>query len=169
MNAINPNSFMPTPPPPPRRSLWRMFPLAVTLSLGFVVVVNSILAWAAISSYPGDAVQDDFGTSNRYDQVLEKATRQAALGWGVQASTESGRPVLVLNGPDGKPLEHASITATALRPLGPPQTMHPTFVEAGPGIYRADEVLPQQGNWDLMLRVAVDGKTLSATRRVLLK
>jgi nitrogen fixation protein FixH len=153
----------------PARTRWRLFPLAMILCLLVVVAVNGVLAWAALSSFPGKAVEDDFGASNRYDQVLEKASRQAALGWVVQARVEDGHAVIDLSGPDGTPLVGATIAATAVRPLGPPQTMDPNFQAIAPGRYRAEAVLPQAGKWDLQLRLAVDGTSYSATRRVLVR
>jgi nitrogen fixation protein FixH len=127
------------------------------------------LAWAALSSFPGKAVDDDFGVSNRYDRVLAQAERQAALGWSVASAIEDGRPVLTLTGKDGSRLENAEIVSVTQRPLGPPETVTQHFVAIGPGRYRADSALSQPGNWDMMLRVVAQGQTLAATRRVTMR
>ena len=149
-----------------RRSNWRWFPWAMVGCLMVVVCVNGVLAWAALSSFPGQAVDDDFGASNRYDRILAQAERQAALGWSVSATIDEGRPMLVLAAKDGTPLEHAEIVSVTQRPLGPPQTTTQHLQAIAPGRYRADTALPQAGNWDMMLRVVADGQTLAATRRV---
>lgn len=153
----------------PARSAWRWFPWAMVGCLGVVVAVNGVLAWAALSSFPGKAVDDDFGVSNRYDRVLAQAERQAALGWSVSAALEGGSPVLTLAAKDGSPLEDAQIVAVTQRPLGPPETVTQHFVAIGPGRYRADSALSQPGNWDMMLHVSVRGQTMAATRRVTMR
>jgi nitrogen fixation protein FixH len=153
----------------PSLSPWRFFPMAALLSLAVVIAVNGLLAYFALSTFPGLAVANDFDTSNRYDQVLEAAQRQAALGWNLQARLEAGHPVLVLIGRDGQGLDAAEIIATAQRPLGPPQTVHPRFVAEGAGRYRADTSLEAPGQWDLLLQVIAYGQTLTATRRVILQ
>ena len=151
------------------RSSWRWFPWALVASLGVVVVANAALGWAAFSSFPGKAVEDDFGASNGYDKVLAAARAQSALGWDLQARVEHGRPVLLLTDRDGRPRDGARIAASAGRPLGPPLSFEPGFVGEGAGVYRAEGSLPSAGNWDLMLRVDLDGKMLAATRRLLLR
>ena len=114
---------------PVSTSSWRWFPLGLFLSMAVVFAVNAVLVWQALDSFPGKAVENDFDTSNNYNEVLDAAQAQAALGWTLQARAESGHPVLVLTGRDGKPLEGARITATARRPLGPPEATHPEFTE----------------------------------------
>jgi nitrogen fixation protein FixH len=151
------------------RSPWRFFPYASVAALGLVVVVNGYMAWSALSTFPGNAVVDDFGTSNRYDKVLETAERQAALGWVVTATLEGGRPVLRLAGHDGAPLTRATVTATVQRPLGPPEQSNPVFADQGGGLYRSDVALPEQGQWELRLRIEQGGHSYTATRRVVLK
>jgi nitrogen fixation protein FixH len=155
----------PLPPPTP----WRFFPLAAIAALGVVVAVNGVLAWAALSSFPGLAVEDDFATSNRYDRILDRASRQAALGWTVEAGAEAGAPVLRLARPDGAPLDGAAIIATAQRPLGPPETAQTGFTGEGGGRYRAAEALGRPGQWELLLSITLDGQTLTATRRIVVK
>jgi nitrogen fixation protein FixH len=147
---------------------WQHFPLFALLSLGVVIIVNGILAYDALSTFPGLAVADDFDASNRYDEVLAKAQRQAALGWTLQTRIESGRPVVVLIARDGHAMDTAQIIATAQRPLGPPQTTEINLVSEGNGVYRADAPLDTPGQWDLALHVSAGGDSLTATRRLIL-
>ena len=155
--------------PGPQRSVWRLFPWAMVGCLLVVVAVNGVLAWAALSSFPGNAVADDFGTSNRYNHILAQAELQAALGWSVTTSMDAGRPVLTLTAKDGTPLDGAAIMSVTQRPLGLPQTVTQHFQAIGPGRYRADIALAQPGNWDMMVRVASQGHVLAVTRRVVLR
>ncbi len=149
------------------RSLWRYMLAATFLWLGLVAIVNGYMVWQAIGSFPGLAVEDDFGTSNRYDQVIAVAEAQSALRWRVTADLADGRPVLHLTGPDGAPLEGAVVTATAERPLGPRLATPTTFTEAAPGRYIADGALTEPGAWDLKLRIVRRTQTMAVTRRVI--
>lgn len=165
------DTIPPLPPkPPPVRSAWRWFPWGVTAALLFVVLVNGGMIWAALSTFPGTAGADGFDLSNHYDRVLDAAARQAALGWRVQASVDAqAYPAITLTDRAGAPLTGARIQAHAERPLGPPEITPLTFQAGSAGLYRAAQALPAPGQWDLQISASVEGKTISATRRVLVR
>src|SRR5690348_6298573 len=108
---------------PRGRSAWRFFPWAVVGAIAVVVAVNAGMVYAAIYSFPGAAEGDEgFALSNHYDVVLERAQREAALGWLVSAQTDdAGRPVVSLTDHAGAALHGATVEATAERPLGAPE------------------------------------------------
>lgn len=161
------------PPPPtsaPARSAWRWFPWAVAAALLFVVLVNGGMIWAALGTFPGIAGSDGFDLSNHYDRVLDVAARQAALGWRVQVSVDAqAHPAIALTDRAGAPLVGARIQAHAERPLGPAEVTTLTFQGTRDGQYRAAQALPASGQWDLLISASVEGKTVSATRRVIVK
>jgi nitrogen fixation protein FixH len=151
------------------KSGWRWFPFASIGALFFVVVVNFGMIYAALHTFPGEYTTANFDTSNRYDQVLDLAARQAALGWTVDASAQSHSPVLRLTGRDGTPLHNAMVSGTALRPLGPRNETQLSFTEGEDGLFHAGTVLNEPGQWDLRLQVAVGGESEAVTRRILVK
>ena len=63
------------------RSAWRFFPWAIIGGMLLVIAVNAGMAWSALHTFPGTAVEDAFDHSNDYDKVLNAAAREAALGW----------------------------------------------------------------------------------------
>ena len=71
-------------------SPWRWFPAGLFLSMAAVFAVNAVLVWQALDSFPGKAVENDFDTSNNYNQVLDAAQAQAALGWKLEARADAG-------------------------------------------------------------------------------
>jgi nitrogen fixation protein FixH len=151
-----------------RNSPWRWFPLAMLTGLGAVVLINAGMVFAAFKSFPGKAGSQDFELSNRYDSVLQRSERDAALGWTIQASTDKARvPVVVLTQRDGTPLRGAVLEGAAGRPLGPAEMQHLTFRELAGGRYVADAGLPEQGQWELTLAASAGGNQLAATRRVI--
>jgi len=157
--------------PPRSRSPWRFFPLGVVLSIGVVVAVNAGMIYAALHTFPGAAGDDaSFALSNHYDTVLEQAQRVAALGWVVMAATDDvGRVVVTLAARDGVPLRAATLTGSAERPLGTPQTYAVRFQEAGHGHYVADAPLPLPGQWDVTLSASVGSNAMAVTRRVIVR
>jgi nitrogen fixation protein FixH len=153
------------------RSLWRFFPLGVVIAMGVVVIVNGGMIYAALSSFPGKAGDDEgFALSNHYDAVLDRAQREAALGWIMEArADDAGRPVLILTDRKGAAMSGASVTALAERPLGAAETRSLRFREASAGHYIAGEALPGAGQWELTLSVSADGHDMAATRRVIVR
>ena len=157
--------------PPGSRSPWRFFPLAVVLSIGGVIAVNAALVYAALQTFPGAAGDDaSFALSNHYDAVLDRAQRVATLGWVVTVvADDAGRVVVTLTARDGVPLDGASLTASAERPLGTPRTYPVRFQEAGQGDYVADTPLPLPGQWDVTLSASVGNNAMAVTRRVIVR
>jgi nitrogen fixation protein FixH len=152
-----------------RNSAWRWFPVASLAALGVVVLINSGMIYAALHTFPGNAADDGFDASNRYNRVLDLAARQAALGWTVDAKAEGNRAVVHVVGRDGQSMPNAMVAATARRPLGPPMTIELTFDEQPGGVWRAEAALPQPGQWELEVKVVDSADTLTVTRRVLVK
>ncbi|HET7879927.1 MAG TPA: FixH family protein [Acetobacteraceae bacterium] len=151
-----------------RPTLWRYFPLAIAAGLGFVVVVNAGMVYAALHSFPGKAGDEGFALSNHYDAVLEREQRANALGWTVAAQIDAaGLPEVRLSGADGAPLRGAVVSASAERPLGASATHALQFRETDAGRYIADTALPSAGQWDLTISVSRDGDDVGATRRLI--
>ena len=118
--------------------------------MGVVIAVNAGMVYLALDGFPGRAGGDGFDLSNHYDQVLDAAQRQAALGWDLRAAPgEAGHAVLTLTDRSGAPLRGARIEATAERPLGAAEATQLVFHDAGAGRYVADAALALPGQWEL--------------------
>jgi nitrogen fixation protein FixH len=155
--------------PDRQNSHWRLYPYAVAACLGVVMVVNFGMAWTALSTFPGVATRDVFNHSNSYDQVLAAAAREAALGWSLQADLQQGRPVVVLAGRDGQPLTGVRLEGSADRPLGADDAVDLAFQPFAPGRFVAGRALDTPGQWELRLIASQDGRTLHATRRLVVR
>jgi nitrogen fixation protein FixH len=146
---------------------WKRFPNYMGLAMGAVVLVNAWFIYAAVTTFPGEAGRDDFGTSNRYNEVLAVAAAQNAIGWSTQASAPAMRPTLIVTSANHAPLAGATITAQAERPIGTAAAATLTFRETTPGRYVAQQALPAPGQWDLMLRISRGNQNIRITRRVI--
>jgi len=145
---------------------WRWFPWYVAGGLGFVMVVNFAMGWAALQTFPGLATTHGFDDSNGYDRVLAAADRQAALGWTVRDSLDGAHPVITVAGRAGAPLAGVRLAATAARPIGEAAPAPLTFHAAGLGRYEADAALAP-GAWDIDLTVTAEGGIYHTTRRLI--
>jgi nitrogen fixation protein FixH len=147
---------------------WRFFPWYVAGGLCVVLLVNAVLVFLAVESFPGLATDHGFNASNHYDSVLAAADRQAALGWTVQDTLADGRPVVALSGRDGAPLAGARLSATAERPIGAAEPVPVAFHATAPGRFEADAPL-EQGKWELDLTVTANGQDYHTVRRLIVK
>ncbi len=145
---------------------WRWFPWYVAGGLGFVMVVNFAMGWAAVHTFPGLATTHGFDDSNGYDRVLVAAERQAALGWTVRDSLDGTHPVITIAGRAGAPLAGVRLAATATRPIGEAAPAPLAFHATGPGRYEANAALAP-GAWDIDLTVTAEGGTFHTTRRLI--
>jgi nitrogen fixation protein FixH len=149
---------------------WRWFPWAIAGAMALVVAVNLGMVYAALHTFPGQAGNDGFDLSNRYDQVIARVERQAALGWTIDARADpAGRTEVALTDSAGAPLTGARIEAVAERPLGAARATRIAFQETAPGRYLADTPLGLPGQWDLSLVADAEGHEVTATRRVVVR
>ena len=151
------------------RSAWRFYPLGVAGCMSVVIAVNFFMAYQALHTVPGKAGGDGFDLSNRYNAVIERVQKEAALGWTMNAvANQERRPVVELTDAHGAPIAGAQLAGSAVRPLGANNTATLAFQEAAPGRYVAAAPLPQEGQWDLMLTATAQGHDITATRRIVI-
>jgi nitrogen fixation protein FixH len=152
-----------------RQSAWRWFPWLLAAAMLMVFAVNGSMVYFALHTFPGAANNDGFDESNSYARVLAGVAKQEALGWSATATASGDRAELRLTDREGRALAGVAVAATAARPLGPPRTTELAFREAAAGRYVATVPLPEQGQWDLMLRVDAGERQFRATRRILVR
>lgn len=155
---------------PPSRNLWPFFPWFIAAAMGVVIVVNSFMAYSALSTFPGTAGGDGFDLSNNYNAILARMKQEVALGWTVRAEVDkAGHPVVVLTDRSGNVLAGVAIEATAQRPLGDQHTTNVRFSEVSPGRYLGAAVLDEKGQWDLEVSATAGGHEFMTTRRLVVR
>jgi nitrogen fixation protein FixH len=134
---------------------WHMTAILVTF-FGVVVVVNMIMARAAISTFGGTVVDNSYVASQHYNDWLAAARQQSQQHWRADATIDGGRHVVVtLSRGDASLLNAAG---AAHHPLGREPDIALTFQPIGPGQLRSVQTLPA-GRWQLRLVVGNDGET----------
>lgn len=128
--------------------------LAIFLgAFGVIVAVNLLLAWQAIRTFPGLEVQNSYVASQGFNTRLANQNR---LGWQTRVEVVGGELRLLIDGPDGRPAEVASLTAILGRPTHTREDTVPVFERMLGGFAAPVELSP--GNWNLRLvATAPDG------------
>jgi nitrogen fixation protein FixH len=140
---------------------WHM--LALTCSfLGVIIAVNGLLAYKAVSTFPGLEVNDSYVASQTFDQ--EKAAQQA-LHWHIKQGYDRAANQLRLDFTDvsGKPVTLRDIDVLIGRPTDAAQDQHPKMTQRADGSYVAPSVLPL-GKWMLQITAHAQDGTLYQAR-----
>ncbi|ATE63850.1 FixH family protein [Rhizorhabdus dicambivorans] len=122
--------------------------LGLTVAFFAVVVgVNMVMATLATRTFGGTVVENSYVASQRFNQWLDKARAQSALGWVVNANRRGDRVHLTLSG-----LDRAAVDALAIHPLGRLPAMRLHFERISLREYRSREPLPA-GRWRLEIHL----------------
>ena len=133
---------------------WHVLAIFVVF-FGIIIAVNIVLAWKAISTFPGLEVENGYVGSQSFD--VER-TAQKALGWVLVPKYDAGANRLTLAFTDaaGKPVSVASLDVLVGRTTEAGDDIRPGFVLTT-GIYAATARLAM-GKWMLAVEArAADG------------
>ena len=134
--------------------------LAITVAFFAVVIgVNVTLAYKAISTFPGLEVGNSYVASQTFDA---ERTAQKALGWTLDAATQSKTITLGFTGPDGQPVQPKSLTTSIGRSTERQDDSTPDFVYAD-GRYTAPITLAP-GKWVLRVEAVAANGTMFRQR-----
>lgn len=119
--------------------------LAITLAaFGVIIAVNMVMAFKAVSTFPGLETPNSYVASQRFDR--ERAA-QAALGWTVTPEYDGRELTLVVQDAQGNPARIRSLSATVGRPTHVRDDQTPRFIYEN-GIFRAPLTLAA-GIWNI--------------------
>jgi nitrogen fixation protein FixH len=134
--------------------------LAVTVGAFAVIIgVNVVLAYKAVSTFPGLEVQNSYVASQGFDK---RKAAQEALGWTMTPSYESGRMTLAFHGPDGLPVRVNDLQVLVGRTTEASEDRFPDFTLDG-DLYAADLPLGI-GKWMVKVTALSDDGTLFEQR-----
>lgn len=122
-------------------------------AFGIILAVNLLMAYSAVSTFPGLEVRNSYVASQGFNDRL---TAQRSLGWNVQVGVFDGELRVVVTDPDGNPADIATMQATLGRATHTRDDLEPEFaLEAGTFIA---PVAIAPGNWNLrLIATAPDG------------
>jgi nitrogen fixation protein FixH len=128
---------------------------------GVVLLANMIFVYLALDSFTGQATERAYIKGLAYNEVLEKAEIQDALGWRVMVERQALAPrrwrlSATFRDRYGAPVKDLSVRLEVRRPTHEDHDATLDLTPLGDGIYGAEHVFPLAGQWDLRL-VAFDG------------
>ncbi len=127
--------------------------------LGFfavIIAVNAVFVYLALNTFTGLSEPDAYRKGLAYNQNLEEAEKQRALGWKVKVGAEldpGGEARFRIEAADKNDvaLNGLRLSGTLRRPTNEGFDRQVEFRAVGDGRYAADLVLPLRGQWDLDL------------------
>jgi nitrogen fixation protein FixH len=154
----------PTAPFDPRRGRW--IPYVFVGLMLLVVVVNGGLVVAALTTFAGTTTGRAYDRGRAYNQVIEEAARQAALGWTARVALAGDRLSVSVTDREGLPVP-GHLEGVLLRPLE--GTTRPlALASTAPGQWAAEPGALAPGQWEARLTLTgANGAHLDIRQRVL--
>lgn len=131
----------------PRRGRW--IPWVFVGLMGLVVVVNGVMVIFALSTFTGITTPRPYDRGRTYNDVLEEAARQEALGWQPQVEFAGGQLRVRVRDAVGAPVQ-GRLAGVLQRPLAR-DALPLEFRPAGLGAWVAEVAPPLPGQWEARL------------------
>ena len=128
--------------------------LIAVVAFGVIIGVNVLMAYKAVSTFPGLEVPNSYVASQTFD--AERKAQQA-LGWTLTESHADGQLRLAFRDRDGLPVRVKDLSALVGRTTEAAQDIHPDFSYVN-GDYVADAPLAP-GKWMILLEAFSDDGT----------
>lgn len=127
---------------------------AVTAGAFAVIIgVNLVMAYKAVSTFPGLEVKNSYVASQEFDRKREA---QEALGWTVAPSYDAGQLAIAVTGPEGRPAQLEGFAVQVGRTTERQHDMLPEFTYDGARFVAPVEL--GRGRWELRVKAqAMDG------------
>jgi len=133
-------------------------------AFGIIISVNLLMAYSAVSTFPGLEVDNSYVASQKFD---ERKAAQEALGWTVRASHSAGILTLSITDEAGAPVEVAALDATVGRATHVQDDVRPDFRFDGSEYFAT--VPLGDGNWNIRMTARAQDGTEFQQRVVLIK
>jgi nitrogen fixation protein FixH len=144
--------------------------------MGLVVVVNAVLAWLAIDTFPGLSTEDAYRKGLAYNQTIAAAEASAQRGWRLaltftptpqQVGHHSGEVSVAIADRDGRPLDDLDVHLAMVRPAHAGADVHLALGHRGNGRYAGGVILPLAGQWEARIVARRSGETVQHSERVM--
>lgn len=122
---------------------------------GVMLLANGIFLYAALSTFNGLQNPNAYQEGINYNDRIEAARRQDALGWSHSVTlAKSGRVEIVFKDSSGDPVSGLSVSGTIARPVSDRYTRELAFNEVGLGLYAVNVENIEPGSWIVSLQAA---------------
>lgn len=134
---------------------WHVLAIAVG-AFSIIIGVNVFMAVKAVGTFPGLETHNSYVASQEFD--VNRAA-QEALGWTVTPTLHDEALSLMIEGPDGAPVQVAEIGGILGRATHVLDDQTPEFRRVMTGAYVADVGTLDFGKWELRLEARAEDGT----------
>lgn len=134
-----------------------------------IMAVNGVFMFFALNTWPGLTDGNAYKNGLAYNRTLADGERQSLLGWKTQARIDGETLSIVLAGKDGSPMNDATITANAARPVGEAHATPLIFAPVGDGVYTTRFAAPLAGRWKVDLHIRAGNDNFRAVHEVMVE
>jgi nitrogen fixation protein FixH len=129
---------------------------------GFIMAVNGVFAFFAMTSWSGLSTDDAYRKGLAYNDRLAAVASQKSKGWSAIAHFDSkeglkGRLEVNFKDRAGRGIERLGVTGILARPAQLDLDKAVALTGAGDGVYGADVELPLYGVWNMTIIARRDG------------
>jgi nitrogen fixation protein FixH len=139
----------------------------------FVLAINLIMIWLAVSTWTGLETDGAYQKGLDYNRNLEAARAQDELGWtvGLDVAAGDGRVRVAVDVEDrfGNLIKDATVRARLVRPTHEGHDLALALAHEVGGTYSAEAPLPLAGQWDVEIGIIAPTGTWRASERVFLE
>lgn len=150
----------------------RWIPWYFVAFFAVLTLVLGTMVWCAIHTYPGTVSDRAYEQGLAYNQSLQAAAAQQALGWqGKVTVTAAGGATQLhytLLAVDGQPIKDAQVHCWLYRPSSSKLDEKLTLAALPDGGYGATVALPAKGVWEIRLAAQAQGHAFQQTERVVI-
>ncbi len=141
-----------------RRPGW-WYPYIYVGVFGVVLAVNLIFMYSAVHTFTGLSTDQAYDKGLKYNQEIQAAKQQQALGWTVTTEVRAKDPaanaahnadiIVTFLDKEGKPVTGLEGKADFIRPTSEGHDSSAPVAEQGQGRYMVAAALPLGGQWEL--------------------
>jgi nitrogen fixation protein FixH len=131
-------------------------------AFGVIIGVNLLLAWSAVSTFPGLEVKNSYVASQQFDA---RKAAQEALGWTVRADAAEGQVILRITDADGLPVRVGGLEAVIGRATHVADDIRPEFIFDGVAYVAPVDLAG--GNWNIRMKEQAEDGTAFMQRVIL--
>lgn len=131
-------------------------------AFGLIISVNLLMAYSAVSTFPGLEVKNSYVASQQFD---ERKAAQEALGWTVRADASAGQVVLRITDVAGNPVRVGGLEAVVGRATHVADDIRPEFIFDGVAYVAPIDLA--DGNWNIRMTALAEDGTQFAQRVIL--
>lgn len=131
-------------------------------AFGLIISVNLLMAYSAVSTFPGLEVKNSYVASQQFD---ERKAAQEALGWTVRADASAGQVLLRITDIAGNPVRVGGLEAVVGRATHVADDIRPEFIFDGVAYVAPIDLAG--GNWNIRMTALAEDGTQFAQRVIL--